>query len=702
MKPLTASLLAIAATIQLGVCAAETITNAATLASVLQDVSAKSCEFSLEAKIAYSRYSKGEDVALALEDDSGAVVVHDIRCASRAMVPGDIVKAEGCTGTGDWDKICAIVLKIAKIATAERPVPRKTTVRELLNGTLDWRLATVAGMVRDVFRSEVNPRWVILVVSSEGDNLYVSVPANDVPLESFESLVGTEVSMEGVCVPQDLSARHHFGKIFTCAGRSSLHVVSPRPEDPYDVPDVAAIGKMRPSQIAALGRYRAAGRIVAAWGGRNALLKTEAGRIVRVECARGPLPAHGDFVEVAGFPETDLYHINLTRAIWRRTPPAPVPEESVRRVTANEILSDKDSPERMMVTFHGHPIRLRGFVRSLPETGKRADVMYLENDALIVPVDVSTVPDALSGLSADAEVEVCGTCVLDIENWRPNLAFPRIKGFSVVVNRASDVKILSSPSWWTPGRLTVIIGTLVSALVGILIWNRSLRVLAERRSRELLREQAGNMKSKLQVLERTRLAVELHDSVAQSLTAVSLEVAAAKELNGNAPPDMMAHLDIAEKTLKSCRDELRNCLWDLRSQALEESDMNKAVLRTLQPHTDGSRLSVAFNVPRSRLSDNTAHSILRVVRELVVNAIRHADARTIRVAGELNRNELTFSVSDDGCGFDPERCPGISNGHYGLQGIRERMERLGGRIEISSAPGKGTKVSASIPVPMQE
>lgn len=701
MKPITAYLLAISAAFVSRAYAAETITNAATLAATLLENHPAPRKYTLDAKITFSRYSEGEDIALALEDDSGAVVVHDISRASEGMEPGDIVRVAGRTEIGK-DKNCARVLKIAKIAAGTKPEPHKTSIKELLNGTFDWRLATVTGMVRDAFVSEVNPRWVILVVSSEGDNLYVSVPANDVPLESFESLVGAEVSMEGVCVPQDLSVRNYIGKIFKCAGRSALHVISSQSEDPYLVPDAANIRKLRPSQIATLGRHRAAGHVIAAWGGNNILLKTKGGKIVRVECTRKPLPAYGDCIEVAGFPETDLYHINLTRAIWHRIPPVPALEEQVRHVMAGEILSDGESPERKMVHFHGQLISLRGFVRSLPEAGKRADTIYLESDALIVPVDISTVPEAIDGLTAGAEVDVCGVCVLDIENWRPNLAFPRIKGFSVVVRKASDFAILSRPSWWTPGRLTAIIGTLLSALVGILIWNRSLRVLAERRSRELLREQVGNMKSKLQVLERTRLAVELHDSVAQSLTAVSLEVAAAKELNDKTPPDMMAHLNLAEKTLKSCRDELRNCLWDLRSQALEENDMNKAILRTLQPHIDGSRLSVSFNVPRSRLSDNTAHAILRIVRELVVNAIRHANANTIRVSGELDRNELVFSVGDDGCGFDPENCPGIANGHYGLQGIRERIDRLGGKFEIASAPGKGTKASAVIPTLVKE
>ena len=669
-----------------------TVTNAVGLARTLTGGAPPYADFALKARLTFLRDSRGEDITLALEDGTGAAVVHDLRRNSASLVPGDIVEMAGKTIMLN-DKHVALATNIVKVADGESPHPIACSIEDLLNGRFDWRLASTRGMVRDVFQSDANPRWVILVVSSDGDNLYVSVPANGTPLDAFEALVGREVSIEGVCVPQDLSARNHLGRIFKCSGRSSLRPVSPSPEDPFQVPDVSTIGKLRPAEIATLGRHRAVGRVIAAWSNDNFLLKTRGGKIVRVECAQGQLPRHGDFVEVSGFPETNLYHINLSKAIWRRTDQLPLSEGTIRDVTARMILSGKGDRIAAITSFHGQTVRMRGVVRSLPGIGDRKNTMYMESDSFIVPVDAGGATNVFRELPVGSSVAVSGVCVLEIENWRPNMVFPRIKGFTVVMRGAADLEVLTRPSWWTPARLMAIIGTLLLVLVGSLIWNRSLRVLAERRSRELLREQIGNMKSKLQVMERTRLAVELHDSVAQSLTAVSMEIAAANELRGNAPTDMMDHLNVAGRTLKSCRDELRNCLWDLRSQALDENDMNKAIVRTLQPHVANQTLTVAFNVPRTRLSDHTAHAILRIVRELVLNAIRHGKATTIDVVGELDKNELRFSIRDDGCGFDPADVPGISHGHYGLQGIRERIDRLGGRLVISSSKGHGTEVA---------
>ena len=240
---------------------------------------------------------------------------------------------------------------------------------------------------------------------------------------------------------------------------------------------------------------------------------------------------------------------------------------------------------------------------------------------------------------------------------------------------------------------------LVMLLAVILVWNVSLRVLAERRGRALFKARIGNATAKLKVEERTHLAIELHDTIAQNLTGVSMELASAADLGEGASPEMLHHLGIATKALKSCRDELRYCLFDLRNQALEEPNFATAVERTLQPHLNGAKLSVRFNVPRKELHDNTAQALLRAIRELAVNAIRHGKATSIKVAGELDADGLRCSVRDDGCGFDPDTCPGVLQGHFGLQGVRERIEGLGGSFDIASAPGKGTKAVITIRPP---
>jgi signal transduction histidine kinase len=291
---------------------------------------------------------------------------------------------------------------------------------------------------------------------------------------------------------------------------------------------------------------------------------------------------------------------------------------------------------------------------------------------------------------------VTGICVTETDSWTPYASFPHIRDVFLVPQAEIGITILRRPSWWTPKRLLIALAALLALTLGILVWNISLHRLAERRGKELAEESIARAETDMKVLERTRLAVELHDSVAQNLTGVAMELEAARQYQDGAPTELLNHMGIAWRTLKSCRDELRNCLWDLRNNALEETDMETAIRKTLLPHIKGIELVLRFKVPRQMLSDNTTHAMLRVIRELALNGIRHGKAKTIRIAGDIDGNTLKFSVSDDGCGFDPENCPSVDDGHFGLQGIRERVAQLGGTVSISSEPGKGTKTTVTI------
>ena len=101
-------------------------------------------------------------------------------------------------------------------------------------------------------------------------------------------------------------------------------------------------------------------------------------------------------------------------------------------------------------------------------------------------------------------------------------------------------------------------------------------------------------------------------------------------------------------------------------------------------------------MPRERLSESTTHAILSIVRELVVNAIRHGRATHVWIAGEYHDGRITFSVRDNGCGFDAASAPGPLDGHFGLQGVRERVKESGGSVDIASSPGNGTRIDVEL------
>ena len=383
----------------------------------------------------------------------------------------------------------------------------------------------------------------------------------------------------------------------------------------------------------------------------------------------------------------------------RPAPGGPFHAEASVPVRAARFFTDDKGREIKRASLYGHAVRLRGVVLTLPPEGAGTGRMYLESDSFIVPVDASGCPEALDGITAGCTLDVAGTYLIETDNWHPRNVFPQIKEILVALRTPADVRMVARPPWWTPGRLFALVGALLAAISSIFAWNMVLRRRAEMRGRELAAEQLAHVSSELKVYERTRLAVELHDSLSQTLTGVSMGIDSAIDIAGDADAELQRQLQLTSKTVEACRTELRNCLWDLRSQALEAGDMEQAIRLALGQILAAADLAVRFNVSRSRLTDKTTHAILHIIRELAANAVRHGRAARIKVAGSIEGDKLMFSVQDDGCGFDPESAPGVDKGHFGLQGIRERLDLMDGEMAIDSRPGAGTKVTVALNIP---
>ena len=378
---------------------------------------------------------------------------------------------------------------------------------------------------------------------------------------------------------------------------------------------------------------------------------------------------------------------------------APLRPETPTKVTAEMLLSRTNDLNVITYLNFGSTVSLEGVVRNLPAPGNNDGRLSLESGGFAIPVDASSCPEAFAGLSVGCRVNVTGVFLFEANNWRANAIFPKINDIAIVVRGADDVRILSRPSRWTPELLLYVIGLLVVAVAAVLAWNWSLRVLAERRGRELARAQVAKKSSELKVDERTRLATELHDYVSQELSAISYQVSAAKRSWAADPEACAKHLETADRMLGSCRTELRRCMWDLRNEAIDEHDMEKAVKTSIEPIAGGVEATVRMAVPRILLDDSTTHAMLSIVRELVANAVKHGHAKAISVNGELRDGRFVVTVEDDGAGFDMADCPGTDEGHFGLAGARERAVRHNGTLAVESAPGRGTRATVALALP---
>ena len=599
--------------------------------------------------------------------------------------------------------LLALTLGATKDFAPARPTvePIPVTAKQLLDGKCDFQFVRLKGTITDVVRDEVNPKFRFFIISADGEIVYAPSQTIDESDETLKALIGAEVSVCGKCdYPTDKNThRRQFRRSLYIWDREDITVLKPAPTDPFAVDELGDLTDRRPSEIPLLGRRRTHGRVLAAWHERNILIRTSSNTVMRLEMSAKTLPKPGNFIEAVGIPESDVFRINLARAIWRPAEPFPHTEEGpATNLSARAILTDESGRTAVKAELHGRLIRLSGLLRSQPSSG----VLYLEDGGFLVPVDASALTELPSRPTVGCRIAVTGVCVMNVEGWRPTAVFPRIDGFTLVPRTAEDIVILSRPPWWTAGRLLAVIGTLLAVIVGIVIWNTSLRRLARKRGRELYRAQIEKTASELRTGERTRLAVELHDTISQNLTGISMHLDAAANFFRTNQEKTAKHLGIASYALDSCRGELRNCIWDLRSGSLDKADMNAAIRDALAPYVGDTHLTVRFSIRRSRLSDNTAHTLIRIIRELVANAIRHGHAQTIRVAGASEGNVLRLSVTDDGEGFDPANHPGVPEGHFGLQGIRERLKAFNGTLSFDCAHGQGTKAVVSLALPGED
>ncbi len=196
--------------------------------------------------------------------------------------------------------------------------------------------------------------------------------------------------------------------------------------------------------------------------------------------------------------------------------------------------------------------------------------------------------------------------------------------------------------------------------------------------------------------ERRRIAREIHDGLAQDLVALRMRTRLWHELVDHSPHQMHAEIDALRDLLNDNIREVRRAIFALRPMTLDEQGLYPSLRQFAAEFAEQSRLHVDLEVKgrEVRLPAFLEAVLFRIVQETLHNVARHAQASTVSV--ELNVEEaetVRLTVRDDGVGFDLAALPEMARrGHLGLKQIRERVEALGGRMEICSQPGRGTEI----------
>ena len=198
--------------------------------------------------------------------------------------------------------------------------------------------------------------------------------------------------------------------------------------------------------------------------------------------------------------------------------------------------------------------------------------------------------------------------------------------------------------------------------------------------------------------ERARLAREMHDTVIQSCVGVLTLLEAALEVD--VAEEALRHqlLSYANEQVRTTIEEARDAVWDLRSRSESTTDAGSLCQKIAREFASSSSLPIDCHISGNRyeLDETATHELMMIFREALSNAIVHASPGRIEAGVHFQQSLIRIEVQDNGCGFDSHTTapPGK---HYGLLGMQERAELLGGHVLIDSSPGRGTRVEIIIP-----
>jgi signal transduction histidine kinase len=624
-----------------------------------------------------------------IQDESAGIYVS---CGDARLAPGDIVEAEGVTSRGRLGRIVLVksVSGLRVVGHGELPAPREATLEQLQDGRFDAQWVATSAKVESV---DLDGDRATLVLAAGTARLRAVLPGYSTREELPMHLAGFPVVARGVL---GVGAEQEDGKFATLLCIPSAAEIRIDPEalarhfDARRISDFEALFGAARSKAGELTRVQ--GRVTFAREGRGFFLNLYvADRIhgtVYVQSTQPGIPALGDVVDAVG-------HVEKING-------RPVLQDAMFRV-----LGHGDVPGALHVPdadvakgdFHGHLLWLHGtVVEILP--GLAENAWLIRTGFGLVHARLT---DSRSPRSTPPVVEP-GTVVGVTGILLRNGALPGERAignapatYQALLRDPGDFVVLRPPPWWTVRRIAVALGIAALIAAAASIWVFSLR----RRVREQTAIIRRQLEHEALFEERTRIARDLHDTLAQHLAGITIQLDAAAERLRTEDREGRDLLETAREMAAHSMDQTRLAIWDLRSPTLAREGLPAALLETLQPLAEQRAVGLKLEMqgaPR-RFGGPAENHVFRIAHEAAANALRHADPRLISITVAFGDENVSVRVADDGCGFDVPALEALPAGHFGLRGMLERSKKLNARLLIESRPGAGSALTVLVPYP---
>jgi signal transduction histidine kinase len=630
--------------------------------------------------------------ALVLLDRGEGIYVALPRAAERGFRLGDEIEVVGVSDAGDFAPIVR-AQQATRLGSGALPAPRAATVAEIAAGGLDAAWIELRGIVRACTplpppRPAAGPppargSWLLSLAQGD-DRMNVQVNGHVSPAE----LVDAHVRLRAVVFNVHNTHRQFVRAYVQVPEASLIETVVAPPADPFARPVQRIADVLRFSRDGFSGhRVHVRGVVTGHRDGQTLWIR-EGEHGLRIASAQTGALQPGDAVDVAGFPDHGSYTPSLSDAVFRRTGsgPAPAPRvlahpEEIARHDANLVAIDATLREA----------RISGDTLVLVLDWQQREVLAR---ALWTPGDGD-----IARWAPGSGLRVAGLCVAGQADIARPTGLWRAEDLQLWLRSPGDVAVRQPAPWLTPRRAVALFVTLALAALTALV----LVALAARRKlaqREEARKMA-EVEFSAMLAERNRLARDIHDTLAQDLNAVSMQLELAKNAAraGGAEP-VTAHLGAAHGIVRKCLAEARESIWNMRSHILEQHSLPEALRRVSAQLAAGATCTVrtATHGELRRLAPAIENNLLRIGQEAVSNALRHARARTIDLALHYEPARVRLVVRDDGRGFDPDKVSPTGS-HFGVRGMRERVAQMQGRLTLAAAEGGGTQLEVTVEAP---
>jgi len=614
---------------------------------------------------------------------------------------GMLVEVSGISGPGAFAPVI-VPQSILPVGTSPLPAPCAATHAALNHGTLDCERAEMGGVV---WRAEVEP------YPQTGLHLDLAGPEGffDASVENpnglkAANLVDATLRLKGVCFSTSNLRGEFVSASLMVNDAGDVTIEQSASPNPFAAPEVPLHSLRQFSPLPPdFHRRRVTGTVTLYRPGHFFYLQA-GNQAVRVNSSQATPLALGDRVEASGFVKNGDYFAELTEAAYRLAGAAKLPEPAV--VTRDLVLNPRFPKGNLFRTedYDGQIVSLRGRLEKIEMNINEERRLFLDFDGHILEASLGTnVPAAaLDDFRPGSELQLTGVCVEEFPPPWPNQGTPAPIGLHLLLRTVNDIRVLQAASWWTPERLGIAFGVASTVLLLTLGWVGLLRRQVDRRTAQLSHEMRERQNAKVQfeavLQERVRLAADLHDSLEQSLTGAALQLRAMELALAEEPSAAPQNLALVRQILDNSRDEVRRSVWGLRARALDNFSLDDALKEMARqiPANSGARIEVHTEGEPHPVPDLIANHLLRVGQEAMGNALKHGRARKIDITLRYEQGRVELTVVDDGTGFEASTCPGPAEGHFGLQGMRERAKRVGGIFQLESNPGRGTRIITAV------